>query len=202
MGHYDAGARPRVWEMSSGSTRSSVSGPPPSSSIDSMRRAQAFDEAHELKPGEVGCTFMLGVTCRRQGELDAAVTYLAEAAVRDPDLTQALVELGIAYGALERHADAERVCREVLTKDPDNIEARLGLAVALFHQDENEAAVEQFREVLERDPDERPRSLRTRARAGLRRATGKAPSRRSSTSTHMRRNSAADLHELGLSGQN
>ncbi len=96
---------------------------------------------------------MLGVTSRRQGHLDAAVTYLAEAAVRDPDLMQALVELGIAYAALERHADAERVCREVLAKDPENIEARIGLAVALYHQDEYVAAVRAFRKALELDPD-------------------------------------------------
>ena len=118
--------------------------------LDEARRA--FEEAHTLRPDEVGATYLLGVTCRRQGELDAAVEYLAEAAVRDPEFTQALVELGIAYGALERHADAEKVCREALAKDPKNTEARLGLAVALFHQDENEAAIGQFREVLERDP--------------------------------------------------
>lgn len=114
----------------------------------------AFEEAHELRPAEAGATLMLGVTCRRQGDLDLAVTYLAEAAVRDSDLTQALVELGIAYAAQERHADAERVCREALVKDPDNIEARIGLAVALFHQDENEAAAVEFREALELDPDD------------------------------------------------
>lgn len=112
-----------------------------------------FEEAHELKPGEIGATFMLGLTCRRQGEFADAVTYLAEAAARDPEFTQALLELGIAYGALERHADAERVCREVLVKEPENIDARLGLAVALFHQDDNEDAVVEFREVLERDPE-------------------------------------------------
>lgn len=114
---------------------------------------EAFEEAHEIKPGEVGATLMLGVTCRRQGELASAVTYLAEAAVRDPESTQALVELGIAYAGLERHADAEKVCREALAKDPDNIEARVGLAVALFHQDDYEGAVAQFREILELDPD-------------------------------------------------
>lgn len=112
-----------------------------------------FDEAHKLKPGEVECTYMLGVTCRRQGELSLAVTYLAEAFARDPELTEALVELGIAYGGLERHADAEKVCRQVLIVDPDNIEARLGLAVALYHQDNNQAAVEEFRAVLDRDPE-------------------------------------------------
>ena len=112
-----------------------------------------FDEAHELKPGEVECTFMLGVTCRRQGDLSNAVTYLAEAAARDPEFTQAFVELGIAYGALERHADAQRICQDVLKTDPENIEARLGLAVALFHQDDYAAAVSEFREVLDRDPE-------------------------------------------------
>ena len=111
-----------------------------------------FEEAHELKPGEVGATYMLGLTCRHQGELGDAVTFLAEAAARDPDFTPALLELGIAYGALERHADAERVCRDVLAKEPESIDARLGLAVALFHQDHNEAAVIEFREVLDRDP--------------------------------------------------
>ena len=112
-----------------------------------------FDEAHELKPGEVECTVMLGVTCRRQGDLKNAVTYLAEAAARDPEFAQAFVELGITYGALERHADAQRICQEVLRTDPENIEARLGLAVALFHQDDNAAAVREFREVLDRDPE-------------------------------------------------
>ena len=114
---------------------------------------EAFEAAHELRPGEAGATFLLGATCRRQGDLDQAVVYLAEAAARDPELTQALVELGIAYGALERHADAERVCRKALEQDPQNTEAMLGLAVALFHQDANEAAVEQFRQLLELDPD-------------------------------------------------
>lgn len=115
---------------------------------------EAFEQAHQLQPAEAGATFMLGVTYRRQGDPGAAVRYLAEAAVREPDLTQALVELNIAYAALERHADAERVCREVLAKESDNIEARIGLAVALFHQDQNEAAVEQFRGALELDPDD------------------------------------------------
>ena len=122
--------------------------------LERLGQARAiFDEAHELKPGEVECTFMLGVTCRRQGDLSEAVTYLAEAAARDPEFTQAFVELGITYGAMERHADAQRICQEVLTRDPENIEARLGLAVALFHQDDNAAAVREFREVLNRDPE-------------------------------------------------
>ena len=114
---------------------------------------EAFETARDLRPEEAGVTFLLGVTCRRQGDLEMAVTYLAEAAAREPELTQALVELGIAYGALERHSNAERVCREVLEREPQNIEAMLGLAVALFHQDENQAAVDQFREVLELDPE-------------------------------------------------
>jgi len=112
-----------------------------------------FEEAHELKPGEVECTFMLGVTCRRQGDLKNAVTYLAEAAARDPEFTQAFVELGITYGALDRHADAQRICQEALRNDPENTEARLGLAVALYHQDDYAAAILQFREVLDRDPE-------------------------------------------------
>lgn len=122
--------------------------------IDRLEVARgALESAHELRPGEVGATYLLGLTCRRQGELSSAVTYLADAAVRDPEFTQALVELGIAYGVLERHADAERVCREVLKQEPDNLEAMLGLAVALFHQDKNEAAVDQFRLVLELEPE-------------------------------------------------
>ena len=113
----------------------------------------AFERAHEMRPDEPETIYMLGVTCRRQGELETAIRYLAEAFARDENLTGALVELGIAYGVLERHADAERVCREVVEREPDNVEARLGLAVALFHLDENEAAVGEFREVLDREPD-------------------------------------------------
>ena len=72
--------------------------------------------------------------------------------VRDPDFTLALVELGVAYGELERHEDAERVCRRALGTEEDNLEARLGLAVALYHQDRNDEAVTEFRRVLELDP--------------------------------------------------
>jgi tetratricopeptide (TPR) repeat protein len=122
---------------------------------------EALSAAHELKPGEVGATFMLGVVCRRQGRLDDAVRFLAEAAVRDPELTQALVELGIAYGAIGRHADAEQVCRDVLNDEPDHIEARLGLAVALYHQDDLEPAAAEFRRVLAIEP------TNVRARYGL-----------------------------------
>ena len=113
----------------------------------------AFEEAHSLKPGEVGATFSLGVTCRKMGELERAVTLLAEAAIREPGQVDPLVELGIAYGALGRHRDAERVCRDALDIDPDHVEARLGLAVALFHQDLNAEAAVEFRRVLERQPD-------------------------------------------------
>jgi tetratricopeptide (TPR) repeat protein len=114
---------------------------------------EALEAAHELRPNEVRATFLLGLTCRLQGDYDRAVIYLAEAAVRDPELTQAMVELAIAYGALERHRDAERVCREVLEREPDNLDALLGLAVALYHQDKNRDAVVQFRRVLELDPE-------------------------------------------------
>lgn len=113
----------------------------------------ALEKAYELRPDEAESTFLLGVACRRQGDLEEAVRFLAEAAARDGELTGALIELGIAYALLERHADAERVSREVVEREPDNIEARLGLAVALFHQDENEAAAGEFREVLDREPE-------------------------------------------------
>jgi tetratricopeptide (TPR) repeat protein len=113
---------------------------------------QALEEAHAIKPENAETTLMLGIVCRRQGELDQAVTYLADAATRDPESTKALIEIGIAYGALERHANAEIVCRKALEIEPDNLEARLGLAVALFHQDKYEQAVVEFREVLEGEP--------------------------------------------------
>ncbi|MCU0304284.1 MAG: tetratricopeptide repeat protein [Thermoanaerobaculales bacterium] len=112
----------------------------------------ALERAHRFRPQESGATFLLGVACRRQGDAETAVRYLAEAAAREPGMTSALVELGIAYGALDRHADAERVCRAALELEPDNLEAGLGLAVALYHQDEVEDAAVQFRRVLELDP--------------------------------------------------
>lgn len=114
----------------------------------------ALDEAHRLKPNDAGATYTLGVVCRRQGELDLAIQYLAEAAVRDPEMTQAFVELGIAYGALERHSDAERVCRQALEVEPDHSEARLGLAVALYHQEKYRQAVVEFQKVLELDGED------------------------------------------------
>lgn len=114
---------------------------------------QAFENAHQLRPTETDATILLGIVCRRQGDLEAAVGHFADAAVRDPESVQALIELGVAYAELERHVDAERVCRRALEIDEDDVEARLGLAVALYHQDRVEEAVTEFRHVLELQPD-------------------------------------------------
>ena len=114
---------------------------------------QALEQAHRLAPEEASSTMLLGVVCRRQGDLDLAVTLLAEAAAADPGMPQALIELGIAYGALGKHAAQERVCRDALALEPDSLDARLGLAVALYHQDEFDAAATEFRTVIEQDPE-------------------------------------------------
>jgi tetratricopeptide (TPR) repeat protein len=127
-----------------------------SAALELDRNAEAWDaldEAHRIRPAETEATMLLGVACRRVGELDDAVRYLAQAAAGNPELTRALIELGITYGALERHTDQEKVYRRALEVDPTDPEARLGLAVALFHQDRYEDSVEAFRETIEVAPE-------------------------------------------------
>ena len=69
---------------------------------------------------------------------------------RFPDL---LHVLGLAYGALERHQDAERVFREAIAIHPGYSKARVNLALSLMEQERWKEAETELQTVLETEPD-------------------------------------------------
>lgn len=68
---------------------------------------------------------------------------------RFPDLLQLL---GLAYGALERHEDAEKVFRDALVIHPGYAKARMNLALTLMELERWAEAEAELHTVLEDDP--------------------------------------------------
>lgn len=69
---------------------------------------------------------------------------------RFPDLLQLL---GLAYGALERHEDAERAFREAIAIHPGYTKARMNLALTLMDLARFAEAEVELKAVLSQDPD-------------------------------------------------
>jgi len=69
---------------------------------------------------------------------------------RFPDL---LHILGLAYGASERHREAEQAFRDAIAIHPGYTKARMNLALTLMDLQEFDAAETELKTVLEHDPD-------------------------------------------------
>ena len=68
---------------------------------------------------------------------------------RFPDLLQLL---GLAYGAVERHEDAERAFRDAIAIHPGYAKARMNLALTLMELERWNEAETELQTVLEKDP--------------------------------------------------
>ncbi len=65
------------------------------------------------------------------GDAPRAATMTRKAARMDPDNTHVLLQLGKIYIAQNRHAEAEKTFRKLLTVDPDHVEGLRRLAQAI-----------------------------------------------------------------------
>lgn len=70
-----------------------------------------------------------------------------------PDCLEAKVDCAGLLSVLERHGEAEQLCREVVAADPGNLPARLNLAAALWGQGDCAGAVAQYEWVTQAAPD-------------------------------------------------
>ena len=107
-------------------------------------------------------SFHSGSWPRRQDRFQEAASLFANAAVRDPSLSEALVELGVVYEILGRHEEAADACWRAVTVRPEDQGALLCLGVARYHLGLYQGAAQAFEAVIERDPDNTARPVRTR----------------------------------------
>ncbi len=81
--------------------------------------------------GRLDELFATGVQANRDEAYDDAVTWFTLAAGLDPNCVECHYNIGVAYSALERWADAERAFRDALDVRPDYTAAYYGLANVL-----------------------------------------------------------------------
>lgn len=123
--------------------------------------AGAFDRALSLDPRYAPAHNGLGAVLRRQGQLDRAVAHLEEARRLSPDfdtvearsnLGVARYELGNAYLAQQRLAEAVEQFREAVRLSPRMVEAHNELGIALGSLGRFDEAIEAFGAALRIDP--------------------------------------------------
>ena len=61
-----------------------------------------FEQALALRPNNAETLFSLGLVAKKQDRFQEAASLFANAAVRDPSLSEAMVELGVVYEILGR----------------------------------------------------------------------------------------------------
>jgi tetratricopeptide (TPR) repeat protein len=118
-----------------------------------------FDEAKEnlnqalaIKPDNAAVIYSLGLVAKQVDGAQRALSLFARAAVLDPTLVEAHVELGVLYEILGMHTEAADACWQAVELRPDEIRALLCLGVSRYHLELYEGAAQAFETVLELDP--------------------------------------------------
>jgi tetratricopeptide (TPR) repeat protein len=101
----------------------------------------------EIEPATVSEQIMAAIRIGEEGDMEAAAEILAVIVRGNPENADALFNLGIALGALERHADADKVFARILELNPKDWEAtaeRAGLQIAQGKIDDAFAMMDQI----------------------------------------------------------
>ncbi len=122
----------------------------------------SFSTALELDPDHLDARHYRGHTSFEAGDAEAALADFEEVLRRDPQRAHALYDLGIAYSACERWAEAEEALARAAELEPGNADAyyNLGLVHAQDVRTPDAAAEEAFRKAIEINPDHLPARLR------------------------------------------
>lgn len=94
-----------------------------------------------------------GVRARQAGQPEAAIEALSRALQSQPRNADALLQRGLAYGAVGRLGDARRDLQRVLEIAPDYSDARLALARIAMREQHPGQAQEQAQRVVSAHPD-------------------------------------------------
>jgi tetratricopeptide (TPR) repeat protein len=113
--------------------------------------ARAMHEAH---PEDVRAMYVLGVALEARNDFEAALPILQDAVKRAPDNTAIQYQYAGALDRTGRHADAEKIFRDIIAKDPLDANALNYLGYMLADRgDRLDEAVSLIQRALKVDPD-------------------------------------------------
>lgn len=103
-----------------------------------------------------GQAFARGIEAMRLGDAQTAATAFDEARAINPHVADAHINLGFAYLAMKRHAEATTAFDRALTIDPKKINTYYGLAAALEATGDRKGAIGAMRTYVHLTPETDP----------------------------------------------
>jgi tetratricopeptide (TPR) repeat protein len=119
-----------------------------------IRARELLSEAVQLDPKLWEARYDLGLTLRRQGELDLAREQLGAAQKLSPRAIEPLWALADCELARGDRASAAKLLAQLIELEPAHVELRLALAAVQREQGELDSALDTARAVLIKDPRE------------------------------------------------
>ena len=105
-------------------------------------------------PAHADALHLLGVLCHQQGDSAAAIHLIEQALATGLQLPAAHLNLGMAYGRLQRWDEAARSFRELLAHDPRQAQGQALLAEALVHEGDLDGAIAAFELAVAAQPQD------------------------------------------------
>jgi tetratricopeptide (TPR) repeat protein len=115
--------------------------------------AAAYEEAVALDPGNWGYRLNLGLSKKKVGQPEAALTAFRKAVEINPESYSANKETGEALGLAKQFAEAKPFYEKAAALSPDDPDAQYNLGVCLVNTGESEAALPRFQKAVELKPD-------------------------------------------------
>jgi predicted O-linked N-acetylglucosamine transferase (SPINDLY family) len=113
-----------------------------------------FRRVLDVLPEHADALHMLGVLASQRGDQDDALVRFEQAAALRPRDGRILNNLGTAYRAVGRPAEAESCYRKALDCNPDSLRARVNLANTLAARGDPDGALQEYRAALAQAPDD------------------------------------------------
>jgi Flp pilus assembly protein TadD len=113
---------------------------------DYPKAIEVFNKALELHSDAVLYHFLAN-SYFFSGKQEQSISFYELSVQLDPKYEQVLVDLGNAYGHLNRYQDAAKVLRKAVDMKPRDLKARSFLGTTLYVLDDKEGAMEQYRRV-------------------------------------------------------
>ena len=112
-----------------------------------------FNKVLRMSPGLIEAEINLGLAHYLLGDYTVCAAIMAKVAHQRPEITPAVLFLGLSYLKLGSAGQAKRPLEEVVKRDPDNAEARRALAADLLALQDYQHAAEQFRALFALEAD-------------------------------------------------
>jgi Tfp pilus assembly protein PilF len=107
----------------------------------------------EQKNYHAEMNYAVGYRHHRAGELNQAVAFYSEAVRENPEDTEVLNQLAVAYRQMGQPLAAVEQWRRAVQADPSFVEARVNLGAALVRLGRLDEGIAQYREALRVEPD-------------------------------------------------